>query len=201
MLSIQSEMDEPRLVNYTFMVHDKATIHSGTTSPKNDLTVGKYDILISLLGTNDLLMRHLNGHISPKYYDVGNLVDTLTDKLEASKAYLKYYCDYVVVSHVLGLDFDRYNYQTDYKSQQAVLDEALPFLNQVIVAINADDDISAPMLRDTLHTRTKGTRFQKYHKLYNGLNPRSSIIISWAEQLHKAVTKNIEFLFPFQKKD
>ena len=198
MLSIQSEMDEPRLVNYSFVIHDKATIYAASTSPLNELSAGKFDIIVIFLGTNDLITRHLNGHISPKYYDIGNLVDTLTDKLQAAKAYLTYYCKYVIVSHVLGLDFDRFNhYQSDYVVQQLVLDEALPFLNQAIVSINADDDISTPMIQDTLHTRTKGIRFHKYHKLFDGLNPRSSITISWAEQMHKCVAKNIEFLFPF----
>ena len=189
---VQAEMDKPRLVNYTVVILDKATIYTWTTSPSNEVAAGKYHIIISLLGTNDLFNRHLNGHISPKYYDVGNLVDTLTDKQQASKVYLKAYCDHAVVSHVLGLDLDRYNkYETDYKLQQTVLDEAIPYLNQAIVSINANDAILTPMLQDTLHSRTKGMQFHKYHKLYDGLNPRSSIIISWAEQLHKSVIKNI----------
>ena len=198
MVNIQKEMDEPRLVQYTFVIHDKANIFSGSTSPDNELQNSKYDMIISLLGTNDLLVRHLNGHLSPKYYDVGNLVDSLTDKLHASKRYLKQFCKYVVLAHILGLDFDRFNrYETVYSAQQMVLDEALPHLNQAIISINADDDLTTPMLQDTLHTRTKGSRFQKYHKLYDGFNPRSSIIIAWAEQLHRSVMKNVEFLFPF----
>ena len=158
----------------------------------------QYDMIVSMLGTNDLLTRHLNGPISPKYHDVGNLVDSITDKLQDSKTYLKSYCKFVVVSHILGLDFDRYNkYQTNYHQQQTVLDEALPYLNQSGVSINGDDELHTPMLLDSLHTRTQGSRFQKYHKLHDGLNPRSGIIISWAEQLHKSVSKNIEYLFPF----
>ena len=99
MLNVQAKMDEPRLVNFTFVILDKATIYTWTTSPSNEVATGKYHIIISMLGTNDLLNRHLNGHISPKYYDVGNLVDTLTDKQQASKVYLKAYCDHAVVSH------------------------------------------------------------------------------------------------------
>ena len=199
MLNLQAEMNEPRLVVYTFMVHDKANIYSASTDSKNNLLNTKYDMIITMLGTNDLISRHYNGHISPKYNDIGNLVDIITDKLQSSKNYLNQFCKYVVVCHVLGLDFDRYNkYQTDYRQQQIVLDEALPYLNQAIISLNADDEIATPMLQDSLHTRTQGTRFQKYHKLYDGLNPRSSIIISWAEQLHKSVSKNIDFLFPFK---
>ena len=185
-------MGEPRLVKYSFLIHEKATIHSRSTDPSNELPVGKYDIIITFLGTYDLLTKHLNSRISPKYHEVGNLVDTLTDKLQASKNYLMLFSKYV-----LGLDFDKFNhYSTDYRAQQSVLYEALPFLNQAIVYINADDDISTPMLQDNLHTRTKGVRFHKYHKLFDSLNPRSNITISWAEQLHKSVTKNVEFLFP-----
>ena len=195
MLNIQGEMDNPRLVNYTFEVHDKATIFLATTCDKNNLSDKKYDIIFSMLGTEDLFVRHLNGHISPKYDDVGNLINVITDKLCDSKRFLKTYCNYVVICHVLGLNIDRYNnYQTDYHQQQQILDEALPYLNQAIVSINDEDEISTPMMQDTLHTRTQGARFQKYHKLYDGFNPRSGIIISWAEQLHKSVSKNVQFL-------
>ena len=197
MLNVQEEMDEPRLVRYTFMFHEKATIYEGTTNKKNNLSEKKYDIIISMLGTNDLLTRHLNGHFSSKYNDIGNLVDTMTDKFQLSKNYLKQFCKHIVVSHVLGLDFDRYNrYETDYSYSQRLLDEAIPLLNQAIVSMNGDDDITTTLLQDTLHTRTKGSRFHKYHKLYNGYNPRAGLIISWAEQIHKSVIKNIDFLFP-----
>ena len=198
MLNVQAEMNKPRLVEYTFVINDNATIYSGSTSENNNLSPKKFDMIISMLGTNDLLTRHYNGHFSPIYGDIGNLVDTITNKLQSCKAYLKQFSDYVVVCHVLGLDFDRYNkYQTDYRQQQRVLDDALPFLNQAIISINADDEITTPMLQDTLHTRTQGARFQKYHKLHDGFNPRSGITISWAEQLHRSVSKNIEYLFPF----
>ena len=197
-LNIQDQMNEPRLVKYHFIVHEKMTIFESTTNPINNLSPSKYDIIVTMLGTNDLFTRHTNGHISPIYDDIGNLVDVLTDKLQQSKSYLKQYCKYVIVCHVLGLDFDRFNrYRTDFRQQQAILDQALPYLNQSIISINADDELATPMIQDSLHTRTQGTRFQKYHKLYDGLNPRSSLIISWAEHLHKCITRNIEFLFPF----
>ena len=65
MLNIQSQMEEPRLVKYTFVVHNKATIYEATTSDKNKLSDNKYDLIVIMLGTEDLLNRHLNDHISP----------------------------------------------------------------------------------------------------------------------------------------
>ena len=68
-MHIQDQISEPRLVKYTFVVHDKASIFEATTSVKNELTVNKYDIIISMLGSEDLFNRHTNRHISPKYDD------------------------------------------------------------------------------------------------------------------------------------
>ena len=66
MLNIQDSMDRLTLVRYTLFVFEKATIYEAVTEGEAKLPVNIFDIVILMLGLNDLITRHLNGHISPK---------------------------------------------------------------------------------------------------------------------------------------
>ena len=80
------------------------------------------DMIVSLLGANDIVCRHANGHISPRFLEVGNCVEVLTDKLTKSRDFLMNICDCVILSHLVGMDLDRFNkFETNYTSRQDCL--------------------------------------------------------------------------------
>ena len=57
------------------------------------------DLIIFMVGVNNLTYKHLNGHVSPRYTEIGSMTNHLTyAKKELYKA-----SPNVVISHITGL--------------------------------------------------------------------------------------------------
>ena len=157
-----------------------------------------FDLIISMLGLNDLVFKLPNGHATPIFSDIGTAVDKVTDDMMFFKHQLQPYQTPIVLSHIVGLDLNRFNkFQTTFTDTQYAIDEAIPHINRAIISINDDDHLHTPMIQDSIHTLSGGRRFHKYHKLYDGLHPRHNTISTWADLIQKSAIINLNNLYVF----
>ena len=157
-----------------------------------------FDLIISMLGLNDLVFKLPNGHASPIFSDIGTAVDKVTDDMMFFKHQLQPYQTPIVLSHIVGLDLNRFNkFQTTFTDTQYAIDEAIPHINCTIISINDDDHLHTPMIQDSIHTLSGGRRFHKYHKLYDRLHPRHNTISTWADLIQKSAIINLNNLYVF----
>ena len=179
-------------VKYHVYEQKFASIFEGTSIAEKVYKNSNPDMIVSLLGANDIICRHANGHISPRFLEVGNCVEVLTDKLTESRDFLMNICDCVILSHLVGMDLDRFNkFETNYASRQETINDSMPRINQAILSINRDYNNTTPMIQDSIHCLTNGVRFHKYHKLYDGFHPKQSTVLTWMYEIHKSVMKNL----------
>ena len=179
-------------VKYYVYEQKFASIFEGTSITEKLYKNSNLDMIISLLGANDIVQRHNNGHISPYFTEVGNCVEVITDKLTQSRDFLMNICDCVIISHVVGMDLDRFNkFETNYQSSQEIINESMPHINQAVLSINLDYNKATPLIQDSIHCLTNGVRFHKYHKFYDGFHPKQSTVMTWLAEIHKSVMKNL----------
>ena len=62
-----------------------------------------------MLGLNDLVFKLPNSHANPIVLDVGTAVDKVVEDMMFFKHQLQPYQTPVVLSHVVGLDMNRFN--------------------------------------------------------------------------------------------
>ena len=111
-----------------------------------------FDLIISMLGLNDLFFKLPNGHASPIFSDIGTAVDKLTDDMMFFKHQLQPYPTPIVLSHIVGLDSNCFNkFQTTFTDTQYAIDDAIPHINRAIISINDDDYLHTPMIQDSIH--------------------------------------------------
>ena len=126
------------------------------------------------------------------HQSIGNCVDNMVNELQQARDRLLLICDKVILSHVLGFDFDRFNkFTTSYSSGQEILDASTRYINQAVISINGDYSLTTPLLQDSLHSIFLGSYVRKYHKLYNGYHPFVKTVLTWGEEIHKSVLKNL----------
>ena len=65
------------------------------------------DMIFLMVGVNNLTHKHLNGHISPRFNEIGNLVDIMTDHVTYAKKELYKAAPNVVICHINGLSLIR----------------------------------------------------------------------------------------------
>ena len=179
------------------IAYSGATILSGTRRfLQYDQT--QCDSIILALGVNDLtrLEYTYDGSrrlVRPRFDNLPDLVDTLTDKYTKAKQLLSaagYRC---IICELTGMDLNKYNkHLTSYHDFQLTIDEAVPVLNRVISAINYDDKLPTPYLQDSIHHKCRKTdtrRRTKYAKLRDGLHPHDETARCWLKQIIKSIIK------------
>ena len=159
------------------------------------------DMIILMVGVNNLTHKHLNGHISPRFTEIGNLVDVMTDHLTFAKKELYKASPNVVIAHITGLSIIEYNRYIDphyegypYPFQQFVINEGVIYLNQVITLMNTDAGLVSPWIQDTVHCLLRGQRINKYKRFYDGLHPTPKTQDIWAKLIARSIKTNLELI-------
>ena len=89
-----------------------------------------FDLIISMLGLNDLVFKSPNSHANPIFFDVGTAVDKVVDDMMFLKHQLQPYQTPVVLSHIVGLDINRLNkFKTTFTDTKYVIDDAISHIN------------------------------------------------------------------------
>ena len=183
-------MSDTRII-YDVRFFPGATIQTLVSKAIPFLEQTQFDMTYFIAGANNLTTKHSNGQVSPKYREVGNLVEVLTDYLSWAKNTLLLYTNCVIIGHLVGVCIDAYNkYKTSYTAEQDVINSAIIHVNRAIVAINNDTGLTTPMLQDSIHALMKGKRYHRYHKLTDGVHQDDHTTQQWANQIHKSVIKN-----------
>ena len=146
-------------VNIETLILPAATIDSTAGDILHNLNERMVDLAILSVGVNNLSVKHSNSHITPRYTEVGNIVDIMTDHYTKAKKDLYKASPNVVMGHLKGLSFLDYNKYYDhyyegyaYDNQQQVVYNAMIYLTQAITLMKTDSGLVAPWIMDTVHT-------------------------------------------------
>ena len=121
-------------VKYYVYKQKFTSIYNGSSNAEKQYKCSNIDMIITLLGTNDLIHRHTNSHISPRFKVGGNCVEVIRNKLSNSRDFLLTICDCVIVSHTVGIDIYRFNkYKTDYQREQETVNQAMQLAYQLML--------------------------------------------------------------------
>ena len=154
-----------------------------------------------MVGVNNLTHKHSNGHVSPRFTEVGNLVDVMTDHLTFAKKELYKASPNIVICQITGLSLLHYNRYVDplyngypYPFHQFVINEGIIYVNQVITLMNTDSGLVSPWIQDTVHCLTHGKRINKYQRFYDGLHPTPKTQDIWARLITRGINTNLELI-------
>ena len=188
-------------VNIETLILSGVSIESAADDTLYYLNGRMVDLIILLAGVNNLSVKHTNGHITPRYTEIGNLVDTMTDHYTNAKKDLYKAAPNIIIGHLTGLSFLDYNkyhdpyYEgSDYYNQQQVVNNGLIYLNQAITLMNTDSGLVSPWLMDTVHTLSHGVRYNKYLRFFDGIHPTPKTEDLWARLIARAIKTNLELI-------
>ena len=176
-------------ITVTVVPHSGATI-TALLSPTIDLiSATQYHVVIVMAGVNNLttLNRAANGktRISPKYYEVGNLVDCMVKQYESFKQEFTYATkgkQCLLFTELIGANYSQWNKViNDYPVEQAVINESIPLINQILWAMNKDTGFPGPHLQNSVHELVKGKRVHKYKRMPDGLHADLKTAKVWAK--------------------
>ena len=146
------------------------------------------------VGVNNLTEKHSNGKVTGVFTDSSNLVDIMESKLDETTSSLRQYEPKVILCHVLGLDIQVYNKDTEREevvAMQKVINDRLPLSNSAIDCINMNANVKGPWLTDTIHSFTNGRRIHKYKRFSDGIHPTKDTCEIWARKILKAIKDNM----------
>ena len=108
-----------------------------------------------------------------------------------AKEILKPLTNLLVFCQFPAIVLDKYNkWETEFTAQQEIIDDGIIHLNRVVSALNYDTDCFIPFLLEQVHCMTRGRRYNKYAKLYDGLHPDMELADVWAKNIVTAAIKN-----------
>ena len=160
------------------------------------LDENQYHLVLVCGGINDLTKLNRSSWIvSPRFDDIGHLVDTMTDKLNKLVSALESCTQYLIIGQLPGIHFNTFNKgKTDYDELQNVMNEGIRHINRVICSINEEGGLIPPWWLSDIHTFDKQTQchLNKYVKFKDGLHPNEILTMQWAEKIVKSMSKNIQ---------
>ena len=133
--------------------------------------------------------------VSPRFDDIGHLVDRMTDKLHNMIASLKSCTQKLIVGQLPGIHLNTFNKgRTDYDELQCMIDEGIRHIYRVIFSINKESGLIPPWWLSDIHTFDKQTQYHlnKCIKFDDGLHPDTISLMKWAEKIVKATSENIQ---------
>ena len=149
-----------------------------------------YDIIYVMLGVNNLSIRGSDKKVTPRYDDVGTLIEMMTTKYEIFKYQLQPLSKNVVSCQLIGLNLHLYNKdQNMFVAEQKVINEAMPLLAHTINLINEESHLISQWLTKIVHYRVNHKQYNAYGKLSDGphFHPSTSMIV--AKRMNEAIYK------------
>ena len=172
--------------------HSGATLTTLIPPTLAFLSERHYDVLVIMAGVNDLSHIHwideTTTRISPKYYEVGNLVEQLIAKYEHFKNTVQatHGTVKVLFAELIGLSFEQWNESPgDYPAEQKVINRAVELINQILWKMNKETGYPGPHLQNSVHELKKGRRRHKYKRIPDGLHADTDTAKVWAHLIAK----------------
>ena len=152
-----------------------------------------YDVLIVMAGVNDLSHIHWKedntSRVSPKYYEVGNLVEQIIPKYELFKQQVQSNAHgtlKILFAELIGLSFEQWNESPgDYPKEQLVISQSVELINQILWKMNKETGFPGPHLQNSVHELKKGRRHHKYKRIPDGLHADTATAKVWAHLIAK----------------
>ena len=153
-----------------------------------------YDITYTFVGVNNLTTKLNNGMVIPKFDNVPELVESLTNGYTKLKSDLEKRSKKVVISQIVGIHLDMYNsYMNEgfWYYHQNTINEAMPLLAHTLNFINRANHMTGPWITNTIHDYVNHKLYNRYAKLHDGLHPTVSLRKKWSKLFVNAIVKNL----------
>ena len=134
-------------------------------------TTKVFDIIYVMLGVNNLSRLNADGRVSPVYSDIPTLVEMMVTKFELFKYQIKEMSRNIVLCQLIGINLFIYNKGgPTFKTEQSIINEAMPILAHSLNLINSEDQLVSPWLTKIIYFRTNQKLYNTYGKLRDGLH-------------------------------
>ena len=163
-----------------------ATITSLLDIALDYLSRNYYDIMVVIVGVNDLTNLHVdylgNRRISPRFNEVGNILEVLIPRFEIFKDLIGRIAKHrMVFATMIGASFEIHNnVPGDYGLNQQALNEAVPLINEILMDINAETCFPTPKLADSVHVIRRRHYTARYRTMPDGLHPDATAQKEWS---------------------
>ena len=184
--------DELRKTQSTARIEVKSlrggNINSVTEMGEKILKNHRHQACYLFAGVNNLTTKVETRYSVFNYNDIPSMVEEMTDKYEQAQYKLKLKVPYVVICHLIGLDFVKYNkLEANAMSEdQNILNQSVYHINHAINAMNADSNVIGPWISDSIHANIHGRHVHKYNKFSDGLHPDIITCRQWAKIIVKS---------------
>ena len=189
-------------IKVQMLTESGATLETLLPVVLENLKTRTYDLMIVMIGVNNLSTKHLNCTVTPVFNEIANLVDVMTSKFQHFKKQVMDVGQPMVFGQLVGIKFIRYNEAhgkppegqvlmlNPFPLEQMVVDDGIPLLNQTIVKLNDESSLVGPWWQGTIHHLKGAKRFNRYRMLWDGLHGESSTKTIWATLIANSILVN-----------